>query len=167
MLLRVHVSAETDSTAQPCRLQSDVIVQKQCVLTMHSEYVTVMGPMSWWLSLPTLDEVQRRQTRSPLVPNKLPRLLPHKGRVPGRSRVSKLGSLSAWVRGAWWVGDGEQGPPPWCDFPQSVWPLQMFTSASHRWHQSSGFWWRSMQRQIDRQVLLTDSTLLIMHWLLW
>lgn len=40
--------------------------------------------MAWRVSLPSaLDEVQSRQTRPPLVTNKLPWLLPHKGRMPG------------------------------------------------------------------------------------
>lgn len=42
--------------------------------------------MAWRLSLSTLDEGWK--TGSPLVPYKLPRLLPHKGRVPGLSRDS-------------------------------------------------------------------------------
>ena len=56
------------------------------VLTVHSKNVTGLDPMAWRLSPSTLDE--GRQTRSPLVPYKLPRLLPHKGTVPGRSRDS-------------------------------------------------------------------------------
>jgi len=56
------------------------------VLTVHSKNVTGLDPMARRLSLSTLDEGW--QTRSPLVPYKLPRLLPHKGRVPGRSRDS-------------------------------------------------------------------------------
>lgn len=59
---------------------------KQCRLTMHGKNIAGLSPMARWLSLPTLDE--GRQTGSPLVPYKLPRLLPHKGRVPGRSRDS-------------------------------------------------------------------------------
>lgn len=57
------------------------------LLTVHSENVTGLGPMARRLSPSTLDE--GRQTGSPLVPYKLPRLLPHKGRVPGRSRDSQ------------------------------------------------------------------------------
>lgn len=50
--------------------------------------VEVLGSLSWGLSLAcTLDEGQGGQTRSPLVPNKLPWLLPHKGRMPGRGRT--------------------------------------------------------------------------------
>lgn len=56
------------------------------VLTMHSKYIAGLDPMAWRLSPSTLDEGW--QTRSPLVPYKLPRLLPHKGSVPGRSRLS-------------------------------------------------------------------------------
>lgn len=59
---------------------------KQCWLTMHSKNIAGLSPMARRLSLPTLDEGW--QTGSPLVPYKLPRLLPHKGRVPGRSRDS-------------------------------------------------------------------------------
>lgn len=53
-------------------------------LTVHSKNIAGLRPMAWWFSLPTLYEGW--QTGSPLVPCKLPRLLPHKSRVPGRSR---------------------------------------------------------------------------------
>ena len=62
------------------------MVDELSSLTVNSENITVLGPVARWLSSPTLDE--GRQTRSPLFPYKLPRLLPHKGRVPGRSRDS-------------------------------------------------------------------------------
>lgn len=38
--------------------------------------------------------MQRRQARAPLVPYELPRLLPHGGGAPGRSREPRRGSLA-------------------------------------------------------------------------
>lgn len=68
------------------RVTLQKVLEEAFALTMHSENVTGLDPMAWRLSLSTLDEGW--QTGSPLVPYKLSRLLPHKGRVPGRSRDS-------------------------------------------------------------------------------
>lgn len=74
-------------------IKTNLLLLEVFILTMHSKNIAGLGPMAWWLPLPTLDEGW--QTGSPLVPDKLPRLLPHKGRVPGRSRDSpKLDSVA-------------------------------------------------------------------------
>lgn len=61
-------------------------VYKTFDLTMSIKNIPGLAHMAWWLSLPPLDEGMK--TGSPLVPYKLTRLLPHKGRVPGCSRDS-------------------------------------------------------------------------------
>lgn len=95
------------------------LLSEEFVITVHSENVTGLRPMAWRLPPPTLDE--GRQTGSPLVPYKLPRLLPHKGRVPGHSRDSpswfQLLTLQQWATRQ--GGDRERTRTP---FPGSVCP---------------------------------------------
>lgn len=62
-------------------------------LTVLHEHVAVRAPMPGRLLLPcAFDEVQGRQTRPPLVPQNLSRLLPHKVRLgtPFQERVQGL-----------------------------------------------------------------------------
>lgn len=92
---------------------------------MHNENVTGLGAMARRLSPSTSDE--GRQTRSPLVPDKLPRLLPHKGTVPGRSRDSpnwtELVTLQKLV-----TKQGRERETTGSPVPDSVRPLLEFGS---------------------------------------
>lgn len=98
-------------------------LSKTLLLTMHGKDIAGLIPMAWRLSLSTLDEGW--QTGSPLVPYKLPRLLPHKGRMPGRSRDSpswtELLTVQQWAtrRGG---GREKEGTP----FPGSACPFLEF-----------------------------------------
>ena len=89
-------------------------------LTVHGKDITGLSPMARRLSLPTL--YKGRQTGSPLVPYKLPRLLPHKGRVPGRSQDcpsrAELPTVQQQATGR--RGDREKDATP---FPGSVRPF--------------------------------------------
>lgn len=97
------------------RLQS-----KHFWLTVHGKHIAGLSPMARRLSLPTLDE--GRQTGSPLVPYKLPWLLPHKGRVPGRSRDSPswtgLLTVQEWATQQWEEEEKTETP-----FPGSACPV--------------------------------------------
>lgn len=74
----------------PKRTKSRNLKKQLNFLTMNCKNIAGLSSMARWVPLPsTLDEVQSRQTRPPLVANKLPWLLPHKGRMPGRSRESQ------------------------------------------------------------------------------
>lgn len=85
---------------------------------MHDENIAGLSPMAR-LPLPTLDE--GRQTGSPLVPYKLPRLLPHKGRVPGRSRDSPSWTELLTVQ-QWATQQCEDGETVETPFPGSACP---------------------------------------------
>lgn len=75
-------------------------------LTVNCKNVAGLRSMAWRVPLPSaLDEVQSRQTRPPLVANKLPWLLPHKGRMPGRSRESQPITITILER---WTETGSQ-----------------------------------------------------------
>lgn len=126
LIKQIYTTKQTDnSSANNCavndkRPYKGMTRNSELVLTVHRKNVTGLGPMAWRLSLSTLDE--GRQTGSPLVPYKLPRLLPHKGRVPGRSRDSPSWTqlLTVQLLAARQGGDGEKTGTP---FPGSVCPL--------------------------------------------
>lgn len=114
----------TEEAFPPTNLQSmttDIAkaLSKTFVLTVHFKNITGLCGMTRRLSFSTLDEGW--QTGSPLVPYKLPRLLPHKGRVPGRSRDSpswtKLFTVQQWATRK--AGDREDETP----FPGSTSPF--------------------------------------------
>lgn len=113
-------TATTNKSAVNDKRPHKGLIKNSLHLTVHSKNVTGLSPMAWRLSLSTLNEGW--QTGSPLVPYKLPRLLPHKGRVPGRSRDSpswtELLTVQQWAAGQ--GGDREKGQTP---FPGSVCPF--------------------------------------------
>lgn len=136
MMLKGCNDNSTKQTVEQTNVLSTTrVLSEFLVLTVHSKNVTWLGPMAWWLSLSTLDE--GRQTWSPLFPYKLPRLLPHKGRVPGRSRDSPSWSQLLTVQQlATGQGGGKEkktGTP----FPGSVCPLLEY-----------GWCWSPMQIRI-------------------
>lgn len=81
-------------------------------LTVNCKHVAGLRSMAWRVPLPSaLDEVQSRQTRPPLVANKLPWLLPHKGRMPGRSRESQ--SITIPISERWTETCPTEASPSW------------------------------------------------------
>ena len=83
-------------------------------LTMDIKNIQRLGHMARWVSLSPFDKGW--QTGSPLVPYKLPRLLPHKGRVPGCSRDSP-----SWTQLL--TREGEDREKTGAPFPGSDCPL--------------------------------------------
>lgn len=72
---------------------------------MFDEDVTVWAPMPRWLLLPcSLDKVQGRQTRPPLVPKNFSRLLPHKVTMGSLSQDEKCLKKSVIPDLAGWEG---------------------------------------------------------------
>lgn len=83
-------------------------------LTVNGKHVEGLRSMTRWVSPPsTLDEVQSRQTGPPLVANKLPWLLPHKGRMPGRSRESQAIKFAISILERWIETDLKGETPLW------------------------------------------------------
>lgn len=103
-------------------------VKLEC-LTVNCKHVAGLGSMAWWVPLPSaLDEVQSRQTWPPLVANKLPWLLPHKGRMPGRSRESQPLTITISER---WIETGSvRTAPSWNPLQRAHSPSAWLVSVS-------------------------------------